>query len=591
MQLIIPSTIVESREVSAALAPFGRVTVHDSDLPFPLLRSNSAVKRIVDLVFCRAAGFISFHATTAGRTQNFGAAGWEATRLARQTLMRQVAEFCVERGAGVEGAVADYGVDAIEISGVFDGVGVKEDEVGVAAGFDAAHGFFAAEKPSGVQSGHLQDFERGETVVREEREFQMEIETGGGAGGGVRTGEHRRSGFVEKAREPELELPVILDGCSLRGRDFLREIAADAHPVFADIGADVFQIRIILKLRVVGKFAGLQSNESGHLPRAGFRESGGERAAFGFVERGGDVSHASQRAWIKENLGEKRIDGEFADEEVHDETRKRRRLLHRMSGGFPVERGFVGGAGGEDCVAGAKMFDGTEAGARGLEGIDAGLEMAFKGQADFFGFDADGEKSLRRNERDFDEVRALRFLAIDFGDGRFRSEGVGGDEDFAGHGENLWREDAGEEAIFAALLEQRGASGHLAEGGDAVREHQRFVIGGVRRAEDVNVGVHEAGHEEFSLCVDDGRGDGVLGQLRGIRSDGRDFSGSDGDGHVRSTVAVMGVNYRGVREDQIVAGIDKWRRNLWGRATEQKCYGEESEKHGGSAMLVAARQD
>ena len=54
--LMTPSTIVMPRDGSFALALLGRVRVHDP--VFSEGRSNLALKRIIDLVSCRLAGFI-----------------------------------------------------------------------------------------------------------------------------------------------------------------------------------------------------------------------------------------------------------------------------------------------------------------------------------------------------------------------------------------------------------------------------------------------------------------------------------------------------------------------------------------------------
>ena len=60
--LIVPSTIVMPRDGSFALAFLGRVTrAHDSIVSALSGRSNRALKRIVDLVFCSLASFICYH--------------------------------------------------------------------------------------------------------------------------------------------------------------------------------------------------------------------------------------------------------------------------------------------------------------------------------------------------------------------------------------------------------------------------------------------------------------------------------------------------------------------------------------------------
>jgi len=57
--LITPSTIVMPRDGSFALAFLGRVSrVHDPIFSVAVGRNNVALKRIVDLVSCRLAGFI-----------------------------------------------------------------------------------------------------------------------------------------------------------------------------------------------------------------------------------------------------------------------------------------------------------------------------------------------------------------------------------------------------------------------------------------------------------------------------------------------------------------------------------------------------
>jgi hypothetical protein len=56
--LIVPSTIVMLRDGSFALAFLGSVRVHDPVFSFGLGWSNLLLKRIVDLVSCRLAGFI-----------------------------------------------------------------------------------------------------------------------------------------------------------------------------------------------------------------------------------------------------------------------------------------------------------------------------------------------------------------------------------------------------------------------------------------------------------------------------------------------------------------------------------------------------
>jgi hypothetical protein len=85
------------------------------------------------------------------------------------------------------------------------------------------------------------------------------------------------------------------------------------------------------------------------------------------------VLHTRDYARIEENLREKRIDGQFADEIVDDEIGNGRRLLHRMRGGFLIQGGFVGGAASEHRVAGTEVLDGAEARLCGLNWIYSGL--------------------------------------------------------------------------------------------------------------------------------------------------------------------------------------------------------------------------
>jgi hypothetical protein len=212
-------------------------------------------------------------------------------------------------------------------------------------------------------------------------------------------------------------------------------------------------------------------------------------------------------------------------------------LIGRLRGELSPHARLVAGTGGEVAEAWAEVLDRPDPVARGPDNVDVDREVPEDRDAETAGYRLRREEHVRRDETDLDEVGPGGVLLGHGRHGHRVGTGVERRQDFPRHREQGRRVVPQRKCAGRPLLEHLRGTGHLAEAGDPIGQHQLQRPSWVLELQRVGVHVEVTGYEVLAGYVDRRAG----GLAPGVRDAGDAVSGQR-DVHVRRERPVPGVD-------------------------------------------------